>query len=175
MTRPPDAPPPGPHLTPTSPSTLVLSALLMGVVGWWLARKFVVPDSLWLPSITLVLLALVEGISARAIKARIDRRPGTEPVDPLFVARLVALAKASSLAGAVFVGLYAGMLVWAATNRDIQFANESLPGMVGGVVASGLLVAAALWLEFACRIPKGPDDPYDDLDNGRDDESVPGL
>ena len=48
-------------------------------------------------------------IAAIATKARIDRKPGTMPVDPLTVVRYVVLAKASSFVGALFAGFFIAM------------------------------------------------------------------
>lgn len=157
---------PEPRLTPTKPSTLVISAALAALVGWWLISRFygeMLPRLTWYSSITLFLLAGGEAIAARSTRARIERWPGTEPVEPLVVARLAALAKASSLAGAIFGGGYAGILGWAYFQRDwLAAASDAIPAVASGVVASALVVAAALWLENACRIPKGPDEESDD-------------
>ena len=172
MIRPPGTPPPEPHLNPTRPSTLMLTALLLALVGWVFgARLWSDIELPWYPIATLVLLAAIEAIIARATAARIERRPGTEPVDPLFVARLAALAKASSLTGAVLGGFYLGLLVWLFSQGDeIAAAAEDLPIGVGGVLAGAALMAAALWLEFSCRVPKGPSDGYEDT---IDDEATP--
>jgi hypothetical protein len=37
-------------------------------------------------------------------------------------------------------------------------ASDTIAAAVGAVCA-GALVAAALWLEYCCRTPDGPDDP----------------
>ena len=57
-----------------------------------------------LPALTLLALAIVEFVLAQQTRARIERKPGRPPVEPLAVARYVVLAKASSLAGAIFAG-----------------------------------------------------------------------
>jgi hypothetical protein len=175
MTRPPDAPKPAPHMTPTKPSTLILTAVLAGIVGWWMVGRFYgeLPRLPWLPSLTLVLLAIAEATTARATRARIERKPGTEPPEPLVVARLAALAKASSLAGALLGGVYGGMLAWVFFQRDrLAAASDDLPVAAGGVLAAALLVAAALWLESACRVPDRPDD--DDFDDDEFDDDANG-
>ncbi|MQA28168.1 MAG: DUF3180 family protein [Micromonosporaceae bacterium] len=161
--------PPEPRLRPTSPATLFVVALAAAATAWVLIGEFYgeVPPLTWLPALTLLLLAVLEAIAARAIKARIDRRPGTEPVDPLVVTRLVLLAKASSVAGALFTGLYGGVLVWlwAASSRNEHAAADMAPA-AQGLGAALLLVGAALWLERCCRIPEPPPD--------REDESMDG-
>lgn len=163
MTEPPLPTPPSeptPRMTPTRPGTLALAALVACVVGWTLGRRFYgdIPRMTWFPAITLVLLAVTEGLAARTTWARIARRPGTLPVEPLVVARFAALAKASSLGGALVGGAYAGLLLWEIGQRDrLAAAAADVAETAGAVVGSLLLVAAALWLERACRIPKRPE------------------
>jgi Protein of unknown function (DUF3180) len=156
---------PHPHLTPTRPGTLVVAAALAGLVGWLLVSRYygeVLPRLTFFPSVTLVGLAVGEGVTARITRSRIERRPGTEPVEPLVVARLAALAKASSLAGAMLGGGYLGILLWAFVERDwLAAAEDAIPAAAAGTITSALLVGAGLWLEHACRIPKRPDDNAD--------------
>jgi hypothetical protein len=104
-------------------------------------------------------LAVVEGIAAHNTRSRIERRPRAGVLNPLFVARLVVLAKASSLAGAIFAGAYGGIAAWALSERGrLDVAERNLPPSLAGVVGALALVAAALVLERACRVPKQPDD-----------------
>ncbi len=147
-------------MTPTRPGTLALVALLTLLVAFALVKRFYgeMPSLTWFPAFTLLLLAFVEVVSALSTKARIERRPETDPVEPLVVARYAALAKASSLGGALFGGAYAGLLTYLFTAPHLTAAKDDLPEAIGGVIAAGALVAAALWLERACRIPEPPED-----------------
>lgn len=159
MTRPPSPPAPTPHMTPTRPGTLALVALVACGVGWALARRFYgdLPRVTWFPVVTLVLLAAVEAITARSTAARIARRPGAPPIEPMLVARFAALAKASSLGAALFGGLYGGLAGYVFGERDrLTAAADDLPETVGAVLAAALLLVAALWLERACRVPEPP-------------------
>lgn len=153
--------PPQPQLRPTNPATLFVVALAAAAISWVLIGRYYgeVPQLTWFPALTLLLLAILEAIAARAIKARIDRRPGTEPVEPLVVARVVVLAKASSVAGALFTGVYGGVLVWVwAESSTNQSAAADIAPAAQGLAAALLLVAAALWLERSCRIPESDQD-----------------
>lgn len=155
-------PEPEPSLGPTRPGTLVLAAVAAGVLTWVLVSRFYgdIPALPWLPSVTLLLLAVAEGVTAQATRARIERRPGAKPVEPLLVARLVALAKASSVTGSLGVGVYAALTGYLAWQRDLlAAAGRDLPVAAAGLVAAGLLLAAALWLERSGRIPDDPDGP----------------
>jgi hypothetical protein len=156
-----NSPEPRPSIRPTSAATLVVAALAAAALAWLGIDQFYgeIPPLPWLPPVTLTALAVAEGVAAQSTRARIERRPGRERVDPLLVARLAVLAKASSLAGALFGGLYAGISVWLLIERQrLDYATRDLPLGLFGFAASALLVAAALWLERACRIPAAPDE-----------------
>jgi Protein of unknown function (DUF3180) len=158
---------PDPSLRPTSFSALVVAALAAAAVGWLLLSSFYseMPRLPWLPIIVLAALAVAEAFLAQNTAARIQRKPGAPRVDPLAVARYVVLAKASSLAGALFAGFSAGLLSWLAL-EPTKAARGDIPAAIGGVVAALALTAAALWLERACRVPKEPDQKDGD-DSGR--------
>lgn len=164
-------PKPQPTMRPTSPATLVVAALAAAAVAWLAISNFYsdIPRLPWLPVLTMAVLAVLEGYAAYNTKARIDRRPGREPVDALLVARLVVLAKASSMAGAIFAGLYGGVTAWLLVEQrrpgDQPFAAGDVPAALGGLAAALALVAAALWLERACRVPHKPDESQSDSDN----------
>ncbi|MEU3454128.1 DUF3180 domain-containing protein [Micromonospora sp. NPDC006766] len=158
---------------PTRISTLFVAALAAAAVAWLLISTFyyeVAPSLPWLPVVTLAGLAVLEGYAAVNTRGKIEGRPGREPLNPLLVARFVVLAKASALAGAIFAGFYAGLTGW----LFIEHTNAAIgdrPAGLSGTVASLVLVAAALWLERACRVPEQEDD--EDRPSG-DRESRPG-
>ncbi|WP_346116994.1 DUF3180 domain-containing protein [Micromonospora coerulea] len=145
---------------PTRISTLVVAALAAAAVAWLLISSLyydVAPDLPWLPVVTLAGLAVLEAYAAVNTRGRIERRPGREPVNPLLVARFVVLAKASALAGAIFAGFYAGLTGWLLIERT-EAAVGDRPAAGAGLLVSLALVAAALWLERACRVPEQEDD-----------------
>lgn len=152
---------PQPTLRPTNPATLVVAAFAAAALAWLGISRFYanIPDLPWLPPITVAALAVLEAYAAQTTRARIEHKPGREPVDPLLVARFVVLAKASSLAGAIFGGVYAAVSLWLLLERPrLAHATADLPAAVAGVVASAGLVVAALLLERACRVPPQPDE-----------------
>ncbi|WP_432908433.1 DUF3180 domain-containing protein [Micromonospora matsumotoense] len=148
---------------PTRFSTLVVAVLAAAALAWLLISSFYysgMPRLPWLPVVTLGGLAVLEAYAAVNTRSRIERKPGREPVNPLLVARFVVLAKASALAGAIFLGCYAGLTGWLfvePTNAAIQ----DRPAAGAGTLASLALVAAALWLERSCRVPESDDDADD--------------
>jgi len=153
-------------MRPTSISVLVVAALLAAAAGWLLLSFFYSswPAPPWLPVIVLAVLAFAEGFLAQNTAARVQRRPGAPPVEPLAVARYAVLAKASSLAGAMYGGYSVGLLTFFLF-EPTKFARDAVPAAAGGVLASLALIAAALWLERSCRVPDQPD---------RNDEGEPG-
>jgi hypothetical protein len=154
----PESPKSDPSMRPTSVSVLVVAALAAAAVGWLLLSfsYSVLPALPWSPVIVLAVLAVAEGLLAQNTSARIQRKPGTPRVDPLAVARYVALAKASALVGALSAGFSAGLLAWLVL-EPTKAARDDRPTAIGGLVAAVLLVGGALWLERACRVPPDPD------------------
>jgi hypothetical protein len=154
-------------MRPTSLSVLVIAGLIAAAVGWLLLSAFYseMPALPWLPTIVVAVLAVAEFFLAQNTAARVQRRPGALPVDPLAVARYAVLAKASSLFGALSAGFSAGLLAWLAI-EPTKAARDDVPAAVAGLVAALALVVAALWLERSCRVPDQPDGKDDD-DSGR--------
>jgi hypothetical protein len=145
-------------MRPTSVSVLIVAALAAAAVGWLLLSfsYSVLPQLPWSPVVVLVVLAVAEGLLAQNTGARIQRKPGAPPVDPLAVARYVALAKASALVGSLSAGFSAGLLAWLVL-EPTQAAHNDRPIAIAGLIAGALLIVAALWLERSCRIPGDPD------------------
>jgi Protein of unknown function (DUF3180) len=164
-----------PSLRPTEPATLVVAGLAAAAVAWLLISNFYqdLPPMIWPPVIIIAGLAAFEAGVARQLWVRIHQRggmlarqpgraapdPAREPVEPLAVARYAVLAKASSVAGAIFAGFYAGFLPWLLIESGrVSDAGADIPPTVGGLIASALFIAAALWLERACRVPEQDDE-----------------
>jgi len=148
---------------PTRLSVLAVLAVVAGVVSYLLTSAFygdLPPLPLYAP-IFLIVLAAAEGYTAVTTSARLAGRPGTQPIHPLTVARIAALAKATSPVAALATGAYAGVLVYVA-QLSSSHARDDLRTSIVGVAASLLLTVAALGMERVCRVktPKPP--PEDD-------------
>ena len=149
-------------MRPTRWTVLLAIGLLAGIISWLVvSREY---DS-WpaLPiagPLTLVILAIAELAFALSVRSRLRnaRQPAGRRLDPIFVARLAVLAKASSHAAAVVGGLYAGFLVY--TLRHLGKPRINADSRASGIslAASVALIAAALFLEHCCRVPKPPDE-----------------
>ncbi|WP_420813605.1 DUF3180 domain-containing protein [Planosporangium thailandense] len=158
----PREPTPEPRMRPTKLSTLFVAALAAAAVAWLVISRFygdIATTLPWLPPFVMLGLALVEAVLAPGTKARIERRNGAPPVNPLAVAWYVVLAKASALGGALFTGLYAGLLTWLVPQRGfLTHVGQDLPQAIVGVIGALALTLAGLWLERACRVPPPPPD-----------------
>lgn len=110
--------------------------------------------------VTLGVLGLAEALAGTTLRARIRRRPGTEPVQPLVAARAVLVAKASSLGGAIVAGAWVGLLAHVVPRgaEVTAAASDTASALVGLVCALGL-VGGGLWLEHCCRTPDDPEPP----------------
>ena len=143
-------------------SDLVRLAIVVAAGSWVLVRAVYgsLPPVPLFVGISLLLLAAVEVGLAVVLRGRIAQRPGARPLDPIMAARSVALAKASSLAGAAVVGFWFGAVVYLVPRRnELTAAAQDLPGAVVGLICAALLVAAALVLERTCRTPKDRNPP----------------
>ena len=107
---------------------------------------------------TLLVFAIAEVALGNTLRARIQQRPGSRPVQALTAAKAVIVAKASSLAGAITAGGWLGVLgyVLPLRSRSASAASDTVTASIG-VACAAALVAAALWLEHCCRTPDEPD------------------
>jgi len=147
---------------PTGWRELLPTFFVVTVVAYLITRIAygVLPPLPLFAGVTLLLLAIIETILGYSLKARIEQRPGTAPVQPLVAARAVALAKASAVAGALMAGVWAGLLGYLLPRYgQLAAAADDTPGAVLGLVCALALVAAGLWLQHCCRAPTDSDDP----------------
>jgi len=145
---------------PTRIRDLIAYAAAVTLITWLAMRQWYgdLPRLRWFVPLSLALLAIAEVLAANQLRDRIRHRPGALPVQPLVAARMLALAKASAVVGAVMVGIWAGLLVYVVPRLGQLNAagNDTVVGAIG-VVAAVALTAAALWLEYCCRTPAPPD------------------
>jgi Protein of unknown function (DUF3180) len=152
-------------VTPTRPRTLIAVAVACGLVAWLAIRGSFpnLPQLPWTAAPAMLLLAVAEAMTGRNLKARIQGRADDgKPLAPIGVARAAALAKASSLGGAVFAGLSGGGLVYALSYSNLPVARHDAVATGITLAAGIILVAAALYLEHCCRAPSGNGDNDDD-------------
>ncbi len=148
-------------MTRTRPLPLVI-AVLAGIIATYLMNVvlamrglavLVAPVSL---AVALALIAILLVAFAWPVRraAKGERR-----IDPFFATRVVVLAKASALAGALLAGAAAGILFYLLSRAVVPLGSSVTAGAT--VVAAVALVIAALVAEHWCSLP--PDEPTDDL------------
>lgn len=147
-------------MEPTKARQLIVVAVVCAALTWpvlalTFARLAPMP---WTLIPALLVCAIAEAITGRNLRARIRGVPGAKPLRPLVVPRFVALAKASSLAGAVFGGLAAGVAIYTAGSLGKPVPRHDAVTAAFTLLASAALVVAALYLERSCRAPKPPKD-----------------
>jgi hypothetical protein len=170
-------------LSPLRRRDLAVLVVGLALATWLLVRAVygdLPPLRWWLPA-PLAVLAVAEALAARTLRTRLrdlrtaralgrgrapdgaTRPERVRPVEPMLVARTAVLAQASAYVGAVFLGIWLGVLahVGPAVGR-LRTAGDDTVTAVLGVLVSSALVLAALWLESVCRVP-----PDDDGEGGR--------
>jgi heme A synthase len=152
-------------MTPTRPRLLAALVVVSAAVGWgvvrlvdaYLDRSLPVP---WTAALVMLVLAVALALWARGTRARLSRRPGTKPMDPIVAARSAALAMAASRTGAIVAGFYAGVTVGLLPGWSVPYVRDRVIVSAATVLTASLVVAAALWLERVCRVPPdASDDP----------------
>jgi hypothetical protein len=152
-------------VTPTRVRSLVVLGVVCAVASWLgLGVAYSsLPPLPWTGVPALLIAAAAEAWTGRDLKARIAGRSDTKPAAPLFVSRMVALAKASSLAAAVIAGLAAGFVIYLSGSLSAAIPRQDAVTAAITLAAAVLLACAALYLEYCCRVPNQPDRQPDDV------------
>lgn len=152
-------------MTFTKPGQLVAAGLVTAAVVFLVSRLMYgeLPPLPALAGATLLLIAAVDVVLAAVLRPRVQRKPGVEPVEALTAARAVALAKASSLAGAIMAGGWIGLLGYLLPMMStVDAARSDTTAAVVGLISAAALIGAGLWLEHCLRNPDEPDEPDED-------------
>jgi hypothetical protein len=155
-------------VTRTKPVTLLLLAALGGTTLWFVETALAASGRpVLIPPFTLaVALVLIGGIivvMAWPVR-RVARGDRTRRVDPFYATRVVMLAKASSLSGALLAGGGLGIAGYL-LSRSVLPAVGSVSMAIATAVGALLLLVGGLVAEHWCTIP--PDDPDKRQDPGK--------
>ena len=148
-------------MTRTKPATLIVAAIVgigAGLVLQTLLASMSQPKLR--PEYTLAVTVVLIGVAAIVLALPVRRATRGNPahrVDPFYATRVVVLAKASAIAGALLSGLGAGLLLELVVRSGEPGADMFLraASVAGGGV---LLLIAGLVAEWLCTVPKGADD-----------------
>jgi hypothetical protein len=130
---------------------IALSGLVASITG---GR----PGAPWITTLLLAFLVVVLLWARRLVHKWLDEPDRVPGMDGLRAGRLVVLAKAGSVFGALVSGGYTGFAVAALGDLDRPYGRDVVLRCLAAAVAGGLVAAAALALERACQLPP-PSDP----------------
>jgi len=170
-------------MKPTRVSSLLMFALATTILGFALPslwfrltdRVFPVP---WSATTALVIVAVAIAFWAFDMKRRLAGGAGVKRVDSLVAVRTSALALAASRTGALVAGVYLGVSLYFAQATYISgsvarsLAQDRIVASLAAILASVLLIVAALWLERICRIRSGDENTVTD---GEPDSGAPAV
>lgn len=146
-------------MTSTRPSLLLVVGLLAGVGGWFVEVAFVAAGkAAMIPPLTLGAAAGIIGIVVAVLAVpvyRVARKVPGAQVDPFYATRIVLLAKASSLAGALATGATGAILCFLLTRSVVPVAG-SVSASAFAVTGAVILLVGGLVAERMCTLP--PDD-----------------
>jgi len=146
----------------TSIWSLVWIGLAASPLGWLVAEAVQtwtmrLPPIPWILPALLLFCVVLLWLAERMVRGWISERRFDQRMNPLRVARLLALAKASAVFGAVATGAYTGIAVHALGNVTVPAGRNRLL-MAGIVVLVALaMTVVGIRLERACRVPPGQD------------------
>lgn len=135
--------------------TLIVTVLSWGIGRWWLSGGNPALQIGWLAGILLVGMAVIVVVTG----SRMWRlRQGRTHVEPVVAARILGLAQASALTGAVMGGAYLGQAI--ALVPDFEYADRGRLVLRFGLAALGgvLMAAGGLLVQSWCRISDDDED-----------------
>lgn len=148
----------------TSPLNLVLTAIGGGFLAWFLEAALVTSGRpTFVPPYTLGVALLLIGVIVVVMAIPVNRvvRGKISSVDPFYATRVVVLAKASSVTGALLGGAGLGIAGFLLTRSVVPGVGSITMAFVaaGGAI---LLLAGGLIAEAMCVIPPPDDDAKSD-------------
>jgi Protein of unknown function (DUF3180) len=149
-------------VTRTVPLHLVLLAALGGGAAWFLEVALTASGrAILIPPFTLAVALTLIGVIviAMALPVRkVSRGVPNARIDPFYATRVVILAKASSLGGALLGG--AGLAIAAyLLSRSVLPAAASVSMAIATAVGAIVLLVAGLVAEHMCALPPDDDSP----------------
>lgn len=126
-------------------------AVVAGVVYLLLRFSYdSLPPLQYLVPAPLAVLAVVEWVSSRRVRAAVRHDPDARPMAALAIARFVALGKASALVGAGVAGAAVGLLIQVLPDvGTVDAANHDAGVGAALLLAAVLVVLAGMALERA--------------------------
>ncbi len=151
-------------MKPTRVLTLVGWAVSAVTAAFLLAKYRVaigaqIPVTPWNLIVTLAAIAVILAVFAlpmwryrRALAQKIKDASAARPkrLNPFYAVRLLALAKATAISGALFAGWHIGV-IWLQLSSPVT--SSAIWQNLAGLVAAALMIIVGLLVERICRIP----------------------
>lgn len=137
---------------------------LVGVAGFFTAASLILVRRFYgsLNTVTFLyclplwfMAAVCLFLAVMVRRRRAEGRVGLDrsQLNPMMVANYLALAKACAWAGAIFGGLFGGILVWVVPRvGTLDAAGADLPGAIAATLGGVALTIAGLFLERSCEV-----------------------
>ena len=146
-------------MTRTRPLHLALLGVLGFAVAWFTQTVLVsMGRAVAIPPVTLAVALVAIGVIIVVMALpvrRVARRVAGASIDPFYATRVVMLAKASSLAGALLGGAGLGIVAYLIT-RSVVPDLGSITTAIAAAVGALVLLIGGLVAEHMCSLP--PDD-----------------
>lgn len=153
-------------MTRTNPLHLALLAVLGGGAGWLLETALATSGRpVLIPPFTLAVALVLIGVIIVAMALPVRRVSRGGRIDPFYATRVVMLAKASGLAGALLAGAALGIAGYL-LSRSVLPGVGSITMAFAAAVGAIALLAAGLVAEQMCTIPPDDDDNSDPEQRG---------
>lgn len=139
---------------------VAMLATLGSIVVWAVLVRdaSLVPLAPWITLVTPVVLGLLVLLAAWPVRAYV-KAPKGAPFDRLRAARILVLAQASALTGAVGVGWYAGQLVIVSRDLALLANQDRAWRLLIALACAAALVGAGLLAQHWCKLPPSDDPP----------------
>lgn len=148
-------------MTRSTPGTLIGVGVVGTVLGILVQAGLAAMNMPKLrPEFSLAVTLVLIGAAAIALAVPVRRATRGNPqyrVDPFYATRVVAIAKAAALGGALIGGVGLGLVIEIAIRSGAPGADAYLRvfSVLGGGIA---LLVGGLVAEFLCTVPPPPDD-----------------
>jgi hypothetical protein len=143
-----------------------LHLALLGALGFtvsWFAQTVLVSmgRAVAIPPVTLAIALIGIGVIIVVMALpvrRVARRVAGATIDPFYATRIVMLAKASSLAGALLGGAGLGIVAYLFT-RSVVPDLGSITTAIAAAVGALVLLIGGLVAEHMCTLPPDDEEP----------------
>lgn len=153
-------------MTRTKPAHLVVLLLIGGMLLFFIESALAATGRpVLIPPITLGVALLLIGVIVIVMAVpvrRVARRMPNATVDPFYATRVVIIAKASALAGALLAGAGLGVGIYL-LSRAVLPAVGSITMAFATALGAVVLLVGGLVAEHMCSIPPDDDNETQDV------------